>query len=113
MNIYLGRLSRNVSESKIKELFEQFGPVSSIKIIKDKFTGSPKGFAFVEMEDEAAHEAIAALNGTDYDGQKIIVSEARPRENRDNRFSPRGGGDSRGGYGDSNGGGRSRFNNRF
>ena len=61
------------------------------------------------MDDEAAHEAISALNGTDYEGQKLIVSEARPRENRENRFSPRGGGDSSNCFG----GPRSRFNSRF
>jgi cold-inducible RNA-binding protein len=107
MNIYVGRLSRNISEAKLKELFEQFGPVNSIKIIKDKFTGSPKGFAFVEMDTEAGHEAISALNGTDFEGQKIIVSEARPRENRENRFSRPGGS----GGGSNRFGGPRRFSN--
>jgi len=81
MNIYLGRLSRNVSESKIKELFEQFGPVSSIKIIKDKFTGSPKGFAFVEMENQSdADQAISKLNNSNLEGRQIVVNPSRPRE---------------------------------
>ncbi len=83
MNIYVGRLPRTVNETKLRELFEQYGPVTSIKMIKDKFTGALKGFAFIEMpENENAQEAISALNGMEYEGQRLVVSEARPREER-------------------------------
>ena len=109
MNIYVGRLPRTVNENKLKELFEQYGPVTSIKMIKDKFTGALKGFAFVEMpENENAQEAISALNGMEYEGQRLVVSEARPRDERpmrdQNRFRtprPR--------FGGGNGGGSSRY----
>lgn len=95
MNIYVGRLPRTMNETKLRELFEQYGPVTSIKMIKDKFTGALKGFAFIEMpENDNAHEAISALNGLEFEGQKLVVSEARPREERpmrsnNNRFQSR------------------------
>jgi cold-inducible RNA-binding protein len=83
MNLYVGRLPRTANETKLRELFEQYGPVTSIKLIKDKFTGALKGFAFIEMpETENAQEAIAALNGMEYEGQRLVVSEARPRDER-------------------------------
>jgi RNA recognition motif-containing protein len=83
MNLYVGRLPRTINETKLRELFEQYGPVTSIKLIKDKFTGALKGFAFIEMpENENAQEAISALNGMEYEGQRLVVSEARPREER-------------------------------
>lgn len=97
MNLYVGRLPRTANEAKLRELFEQYGAVTSIKMIKDKFTGALKGFAFIEMpENDQANEAISALNGMDYEGQRLVVSEARPREARPmreggNRFAPRGG----------------------
>lgn len=105
MNIYVGRLSRTVNEAKLRELFEQYGQVDSIKMIKDKFTGALKGFAFIEMPESGnAQEAISALNGMEYEGQRLVVSEARPRDER-----PREGGSSR------FQGQRSRFgsNNRY
>jgi RNA recognition motif-containing protein len=83
MNIYVGRLPRTFNEAKLKEIFEQYGVVTSVKMIKDKFTGALKGFAFIEMpEDESAQSAISALNGKEYEGQRLVVSEARPREER-------------------------------
>ncbi|MFZ5953734.1 MAG: RNA recognition motif domain-containing protein [Candidatus Dependentiae bacterium] len=83
MNIYVGRISRSVNENKLKELFEQYGQVTSVKMIKDKFTGEFKGFAFVDMpEMDDAQAAISALNGMNFEGQELVVSEARPRENR-------------------------------
>ncbi len=91
MNIYVGRLPRTMNEAKLKELFEQYGQVKSIKMIKDRLTGALKGFAFIEMsENEQALDAINALNGVEYEGQRLVVSEARPREERpareNNRF---------------------------
>lgn len=109
MNIYVGRLSSSTTEAKVRSLFEQFGAVDSVKLIKDKFTGQMKGFGFVEMpEADQAQEAIAALNGSEVDGQRILVSEARPREQRAPR--PYGGGGNGGGH---RSGPRSRFNSRF
>src|SRR5207302_6230463 len=91
MNIYLGNLSYGATENSIKDLFEGFGQVTTVKIVTDRFTGSSRGFGFVEMPNEdEAQRAIAELNGKDFEGRKIVVNESRPRETtgRDNR-SPR------------------------
>ena len=94
MNIYVGNLSRDVSESELKEAFQAFGEIQSCNIIKDKFTGESRGFGFVEMPNkEEAEKAIAALNGKDMKGRNLTVNEARPRTDR-----PRTGG-GRGGFG--------------
>lgn len=88
MNIYLGNISYNATEDSIKKLFEQFGRVSGVKIIMDKFTGKSKGFAFVEMENrEEGLKAINELDGKDFLGRNIKVNEARPREERPTRRS--------------------------
>ncbi|MCK4265336.1 RNA-binding protein [Candidatus Babeliales bacterium] len=90
MNIYIGNLAPSVSEDKLRELFEQFGEVTTVKIILDKFTRAPRGFAFVEMSDtSSANEAITELNGTDLDGQSLRINEARPpkpRPRNNNRY---------------------------
>src|SRR5437660_12075953 len=102
MNIYLGNLSYSATESTIRDLFEGFGQVTTAKIVTDKFTGSSRGFGFVEMpNDDEAQKAIAELNGKDFEGRKIVVNESKPRETtgQDNRPPRR-----EGGYG--NGGGR-------
>jgi RNA recognition motif-containing protein len=85
MNIYVGNLSYGVDEDGLKQTFEEYGEVTSVKIISDKFTGRSKGFGFIEMaDDEKGKEAIEALNGKEMDGRNITVNEARPREdNRD------------------------------
>ena len=87
MNIYVGNLSYGVDESQLKGIFEQYGEVSSVKIINDKFTGRSKGFGFVEMEDDdAARQAIEEMNGHSVDNRNMVVNEARPRtENRERR----------------------------
>ncbi len=112
MNIYIGNLSQSATEETLRELFEEFGKVDSVKVIKDRFTGAPRGFAFVEMpsSDEAQH-AINELNGTDIDGMSIRVNEARPQENRTG--GPRGGGNGgrRFGGGGNAGGPRGPRNN--
>ncbi len=84
MNIYVGNLSHDVTEDDLKEAFEAFGQVASINIIKDKHSGEPRGFGFVEMPSkDEAQSAIKDLNGKDLKGQSINVNEARPRsENR-------------------------------
>ena len=87
MNIYVGNLSYKVDENELREAFEEYGSVSSVKIITDKFTGRSKGFAFVEMDDDTeAQNAIEGLNGKSMDDRDLTVNVAREkRENRDNR----------------------------
>ncbi len=80
MNIYVGNLSREVTEDDLKETFEAFGQIATVTIIKDKFSGEPRGFGFVEMPSKAeAQAAIDGLNGTDLKGQSLNVSEAHDR----------------------------------
>jgi len=98
MNIFVGSLPFSLEEAKLKDLFEEFGEVSSVKIISDKYSGRSKGFGFVEMaDDEQAKKAIEGLNGTEVEGRTIVVNEAEERK-PDSRRSNFGGGD-RGGYG--------------
>ena len=86
MNIYVGNLRYNLTEDALKELFEEFGDVTSVKIVKDRFSGESKGFGFVEMaSDDDAKKAIAELNGKDHDGRALRVNEAHPREDRPRR----------------------------
>jgi len=83
INIYVGNISYNASEESLRELFEQFGSVNTVKVITDKFTGKPKGFAFVEMTSkEEGQQAISQLDGKEFLGRTIKVNEARPREER-------------------------------
>ncbi|MBY0109592.1 MAG: RNA-binding protein [Candidatus Babeliaceae bacterium] len=100
MNIYVGNLSRTVTEDALRKLFEAFGAVSSVKIMTDKFTGEPRGFAFLTMEDdEQAQQAINALDNSDLEGQRVRVNTARPPQPRtpgQGGFRSNGGG--QGGY---------------
>jgi RNA recognition motif-containing protein len=83
MNIYVGNLSYGLSEDELKELFENYGPVDSVKIIKDRETGRSKGFGFIEMpNDEEAQNAIDSLNDTEVQSRNIRVNQARPRPER-------------------------------
>ncbi|MEO0206074.1 MAG: RNA-binding protein [candidate division WOR-3 bacterium] len=87
MNIYVGNLSRDVTEEDLRKTFEAFGQVLSAIVIKDKFTGDSRGFGFVEMSNNnEAKSAIQGLNGTVLKGRPINVNEARPRT--DNRRKP-------------------------
>jgi len=98
--LYVGNLSYSVAEPNLQELFSRHGSVVSVRIITDKFSGRSKGFGFVEMgSNEEAERATAALNGTEFEGRTIVVSEARPQQPR----PPRGGG----------GGGRPPRQNRW
>jgi len=104
MNIYISNLSFKVEDGDLSQLFEEYGEVTSAKVITDRYTGRSRGFGFVEMPDnEAAQKAINELNQAEYDGKVITVNEARPREDRPSRGG-HGGGDRRrgggGGYGD-------------
>jgi len=96
MNIYVGNLSRDVTEDDLREAFASFGQVEFINVIKDRFSGESRGFGFVEMPSKnEAQSAIAGLNGKDLKGRIINVNEARPRNE-----SRRGGGRGRrGGFG--------------
>jgi RNA recognition motif-containing protein len=99
MNIYVGNLSRDVSESDLKEAFQAFGAVQTASIIKDKYSGESRGFGFVEMPNkDEAEKAIAAMNGKDLKGRNLTANEARPRTDRP-RTGGFGGGRDRGGFG--------------
>jgi len=87
-NIYVGNLSFNATEDELRDAFEQYGKVASVSIIKDRDTGRPRGFAFVEMADgKEAATAIKELNLREIAGRSITVNEARPKAER-----PRSGG---------------------
>ena len=98
MNIFVGNLSRDVQEDDVRKAFEVHGAVSAVHLIKDRVTGEPRGFGFVEMPVVAeGQKAISTLNGTELMGRAMNVSEARPREPR--AFGGGGGGERRGGFG--------------
>jgi len=81
MNIYVGNLDFKVDEDDLQKVFEEYGTVSSTKIITDKFTGRSKGFGFIEMDDdESANKAISELNGSQFENRDLVVNEARPRK---------------------------------
>lgn len=87
MNMYVSNLSFHTTEEDLKQLFQEFGNVTSVKLITDKVTGRPRGFAFVEMPDEAAAKlAMQALEGKNIEGRALSVKEARPKENSNNSF---------------------------
>lgn len=105
MKLYVGNLSYNVSSSDLEQLFAQYGAVRSAQVITDRDTGRSKGFGFVEMSDDnAARQAIQALNEKEHDGRPLTVNEARPREERGG-----GGGGYGGKRGGGGGGGRGRY----
>lgn len=82
MNIYVANISYRATEEKLKELFEEFGSVDSVRIILDKNTGKSRGFGFIEMPNDAeGKKAITALNGVDFLGRNLVVNEARPKAN--------------------------------
>lgn len=100
MNIYVGNLPYSVVEEDLREIFEEYGEIASVKIISDKLTGRSKGFGFVEMDDDQeAQKAIEELNNAEVSGRNIKVNESRPRSN-----DSRGGGNRRGGGGFNRGG---------
>lgn len=104
-NIYVGNLSYDTDESSLEGLFAEFGAVDSIRLIVDRDTGRSKGFAFVEMAtDEEGSAAITGLNEKEVDGRRLIVNEAREKQNR----TRGGGGGNGGGRSFGGGGGGSR-----
>jgi cold-inducible RNA-binding protein len=91
--LYVGNLSYNTTENQLQEIFAEHGPVTSVDLIMDKFSGRPRGFGFITMENkENAEAAIQAIHGKNVDGRDLTVNEAKPREER----APRSGGG--GGY---------------
>ena len=122
MNLYISNLSYNISDEDLRQLFADYGEITSAKVIMDRETGRSRGFGFVELsDDELAKKAIEELNQASYDGKVINITEARPREDRGDRGgrfnnnrgggygSNRGGGDGSnrgGGYGSNRDGGR-------
>lgn len=102
-NIYVGNLSFHTDEESLRQAFAQFGQVDNVNIIRDRDTGQPRGFAFVEMSnDQEAENAMQQLNGQPLDGRNLTVNEARPKTERS--FGGGGGGGGRGGYGGGRGG---------
>lgn len=103
MNIFVGNLAREVSEQDLQQEFSVFGNVKSVKVIRDLFSGESKGFAFVEINGtQQGQAAINELNTKDLKGKKIVVNEARPKN--DSR-----GGRGGGGFNRNSGGGRNRY----
>ncbi len=87
-NIYVGNLPFNASEEEVRSAFEEFGAVISVKLITDRETGRPRGFAFVEMENaDEGNSAIQALDGQPMGGRPMRINEAKPREARPPRSS--------------------------
>ena len=106
MNIYVGNLSREVTEDELRQAFEAHGQVTSVNVIKDRYSGESRGFGFVEMTTKSeAQAAINGLNGTSLGERTLSVSEARPRTEGGGSRRPYGGGGGGGGFG---GGGRRR-----
>lgn len=83
MTIYVGNLSFQATEDDLWEVFTEYGEVSRISLPTDRETGKKRGFAFVEMKDEAAEDqVIAALDGAEWLGRELKVNKAKPRESR-------------------------------
>jgi RNA recognition motif-containing protein len=81
MNIYVGNLDFKVNDSDLKEIFEEYGTVSSSNIIIDKYSGKSKGFGFITMDDDAeALKAIKELNGATLESREMVVNEAKPKK---------------------------------
>lgn len=122
MNIFVANIERRVTDAQLQELFQQYGEVSSLKLIKDRDTGVSKGYAFVEMpNDDEAQKAIDALNEFELEGRNLAVNEARPKTEYKKPggggykggggggYKSGGGGYNRGGYGGGDGGYKKRY----
>ncbi|MBM3319687.1 MAG: RNA-binding protein [Candidatus Eisenbacteria bacterium] len=97
--IYVGNLPFTATEDEVRSLFEKHGAVHSVNLVTDRYTGQPRGFCFVEMDDNTAQAAISAINGYDMGGRSLKVDEAKPRQG--------------GGGGGGRGGGRGDRGNRW
>lgn len=86
MNIFIAGLSYSINDNDLRDLFSEYGEISSAKVIMDRATGRSKGYGFVELADNTSgQKAIDELNGAEYDGRTISVSEARPRTEGNDR----------------------------
>lgn len=99
MNLYVGNLPYTLGDQELRDLFSPFGDVKSARVMMDRETGRSRGFGFVEMDDAVAQEAVAQRNGFEVDGRRLVVNEARPREERPRFGGGGGGGGFRGGGG--------------
>lgn len=105
--LFVGNLSYTTMEDELSDLFAKSGNVANCEIILDKFTGKSRGFAFVEMaSQEEATKAVEEFNDYEFEGRKLVVNEARPRESRGGFGGGGGGGYGGGGYGGGGGGGK-------
>jgi RNA recognition motif-containing protein len=84
-NLYVGNLSFDVTETDLRKMLAEHGPVNEINLIMDKMTGRARGFAFVTMNTPEGNTAVLALNGTEWNGRPLTVNVARPREDRSSR----------------------------
>jgi RNA recognition motif-containing protein len=114
MNIYVGNLPHKVTEDEVRQAFAEFGQVTEVRLIVDKFSGESKGFGFVEMPSkDEAEKAIGAMNGKEFMGRALNVNEARPKTDRGGGGGRRegfgGGGGRREGFGGGRGGGGGRY----
>jgi RNA recognition motif-containing protein len=92
MNLYCGNLSYECTDEDLRKAFDEYGQIELARVITDRFTGRSRGFGFVEMpNDDEANSAINALNGKEFMGRELRVSEAKPREERPRRGSQSGG----------------------
>jgi RNA recognition motif-containing protein len=99
IKLYVGNLPMEMTEAELKDLFSEAGHVASAKIITDRQTGQPRGFAFVEMETKLeGQKAISMLNGRQVEGRALAVNEARPQARGGGRSGGGGGRGGRGGY---------------
>ncbi len=105
MKLYVGNLSYDTTEDSLNTKFSEYGAIESVNLIVDRDSGRSKGFAFIEMDDDGAKAAIQALDGAEFEGRNIKVSEAKPQERR--------GGGGRGFSGSRSDGGRSFGSRRF
>ena len=109
MNIYVGNLSQDVTDDDLQSLFSEFGQIKSVKVIRDIFSGESKGFGFVEMPGVSeAQKAMNELNTKELKGKKLVVNEARPRNDNRRSGGGRGGHNRGGGRGGNRGGGGRR-----
>jgi RNA recognition motif-containing protein len=114
MNIYVGNLSHSSTEDSVRNAFEQFGKVEKVKIILDRETGQPRGFAFVEMPNaDEAQAAIEKMNNVELDGRSLRVNEAREPERGGGGARPRSFDDRGPRRNNGGGGGGGGFRNRF
>ena len=85
-SIYVGNLPFTATEDEVRALFEPFGEVQSVKLVNDRETGRPRGFGFVEMDENNAEEAITELNGREMNGRALRINKAQERRPRPQRF---------------------------